>query len=258
MYARIGARAREREMLAGAAIQRRDALAGHRLKPCALRGSCRASDQIERRFELRPLVLVQLLEMQRRHARRPSSHCATPSTRRVTSGPARPVVARTRRGERRELVEPLGGERRRARRERDDRGLIPRRERTHGRQRRDHVERRPSARRAAGARRAWRRRCRRAACSPCAAACSRSRSRRANGRKSATRSRLRVNEAAGVTGRPLSMTTLSPNTRLPGVAPERAELEHHRIEPLEHETAGSARTRGRCRRCSIATTTAAA
>jgi hypothetical protein len=41
-----------------------------------------------------------------------------------------------------------------------------------------------------------------------------------NGRKSATRSRLRVIDAAGVTGRPLSITTLSLNTRLPGVAPD--------------------------------------
>ncbi len=42
-----------------------------------------------------------------------------------------------------------------------------------------------------------------------------------NGRKSATRSKLRVNEAAGVTGKPLSMTTLMPTMLLPGVAPER-------------------------------------
>ena len=40
-----------------------------------------------------------------------------------------------------------------------------------------------------------------------------------NGRKSATRKRLRVIEAAGVTGSPLSITTLRLNTRLPGVAP---------------------------------------
>jgi hypothetical protein len=41
-----------------------------------------------------------------------------------------------------------------------------------------------------------------------------------NGRKSATRSRLRVIAAAGVTGSPLSITTLRLKTRLPGVAAE--------------------------------------
>jgi hypothetical protein len=40
----------------------------------------------------------------------------------------------------------------------------------------------------------------------------------AKGRKSATRSRLRANEAAGVIGNPLSITVFSPNMRLPGVA----------------------------------------
>ena len=40
------------------------------------------------------------------------------------------------------------------------------------------------------------------------------------GRKSAARSRFRVTDAAAVTGSPFSMTTLSPNARLPGEAPE--------------------------------------
>ncbi len=36
--------------------------------------------------------------------------------------------------------------------------------------------------------------------------------------KSATRSRLRVTAADGVTGRPVSIITCRPSTRLPGVA----------------------------------------
>ena len=43
----------------------------------------------------------------------------------------------------------------------------------------------------------------------------------ANGRKSATRSKLRVMDAAGVIGKPSSMTTFRPTMLLPGVAPDR-------------------------------------
>ena len=45
---------------------------------------------IEQLFELLPFGLIQRFERQRRHARLPIAHCATPSTRRVTFGPALP------------------------------------------------------------------------------------------------------------------------------------------------------------------------
>src|SRR5690348_10402048 len=45
----------------------------------------------EQLLQLLPVALVQLLELERGHGwRLPRNHCATPSTRRVTSGPDRP------------------------------------------------------------------------------------------------------------------------------------------------------------------------
>lgn len=55
------------------------------------------------------------------------------------------------------------------------------------------------------------------------------------GKKSAKRSKLRVNDAAGVIGSPLSMTTFSPSARLPGVAAQRAQLEDDGIQPFQRE-----------------------
>ena len=114
---------------------RRDMAAGHRVRPAA-------GEPIEEGLELGPLVLVQLLEPQRRHHRRPSTHCATPRTRTrdVASGPA--GVARHRRRQRGELVETVAGQRGRARGERNERRLILGRERAHRRDQRHVVEHR--------------------------------------------------------------------------------------------------------------------
>ena len=49
-----------------------------------------AEHAVEQLFELLPFGLIQRFELERRHARLPIAHCATPSTRRVTFGPARP------------------------------------------------------------------------------------------------------------------------------------------------------------------------
>src|SRR4029453_18671949 len=51
----------------------------------------RTRRQFEQPLELGPLLLIELFEVQWCHQRRPSTHCATPSTRRVTSGPERPA-----------------------------------------------------------------------------------------------------------------------------------------------------------------------
>ena len=87
---RIASRARQREMFAGAAVERGDPGARDRRRiggsPAFPRDRAR-----EERFELRPIVLVRPLEPERRHHRRPRTHCATPRTRRVTSGPERPL-----------------------------------------------------------------------------------------------------------------------------------------------------------------------
>src|SRR6185436_13811601 len=76
------------EVLADPAIQRRETGAryggGWRDAPLS------AADRVQQRLELRPLLLVHLLEAKGRHHRPPRTHRATPSTRRVTSGPARP------------------------------------------------------------------------------------------------------------------------------------------------------------------------
>src|SRR5687767_5433698 len=84
---RIGTRAREREVLARSAVEPSNALAAHRRRLTRLLSPEHAIEQL---FELLPLGLVQRFECQRRHARLPIAHCATPSTRRVTLGPALP------------------------------------------------------------------------------------------------------------------------------------------------------------------------
>src|SRR6185503_18613377 len=84
---RIRSRSCEREVLARAPIERRDALTAQRL----LRPLARAvQEPIEVLLELLPFGLIQRFESERRHARLPMAHCATPSTRRVTLGPALP------------------------------------------------------------------------------------------------------------------------------------------------------------------------
>ncbi len=91
---RVGPRPGKREMFAGAPIERGHALASHRYQ-CDGRSVLAAAHAVQQCLELRPLGLVRLFEAKRRHERRPSSHCATPSTRRVTSGPARPASPET-------------------------------------------------------------------------------------------------------------------------------------------------------------------
>ena len=117
--ARIGAGARQRQVLAGAAVQRGHALAADRLEARAPRGCGRRAIEPHLRGELVPFGLVQLFELQRRHGRLPSAHWATPSTRRVTSDRMRRLVALHGCGDRGQLVEPFHRERRGARRERD-------------------------------------------------------------------------------------------------------------------------------------------
>src|SRR5580765_1291024 len=86
---RIRARAGERKVLAGTAIERRQSRAGH--LHCRHPAPRFASERaVEHGLELGPLVLIHLLETERRHDRRPRTNCATPRTRRVTSGPSRP------------------------------------------------------------------------------------------------------------------------------------------------------------------------
>src|SRR5262245_10396931 len=87
---RVRARTCEGEVLARPTVQRcqtraRERRIEHRcadLAPASVR---------EQTLQLEPLVLVSLLELQRRHHRRPNTHCATPRTRFVTSGPERPL-----------------------------------------------------------------------------------------------------------------------------------------------------------------------
>ena len=74
---RIGARSRERQVLAGARGRARRRAPG---RPAPM-PRLRPARPIERGLELGPLVLVQRLEPQRRHHRRPSTHWATPSER---------------------------------------------------------------------------------------------------------------------------------------------------------------------------------
>src|SRR5918993_233350 len=79
-------------MLACAPIERRDSLAVHG----RLRRLARALQQaIEQLLELLPFGLITRFERERRHARLPIAHCATPRTRRVTCGPALPPSPET-------------------------------------------------------------------------------------------------------------------------------------------------------------------
>ena len=66
-----------------------------------------------------------------------------------------------------------------------------------------------------------------------------------------------MSEAAGVTGRPESITTLRPTTRLPGVAPPGQQLERDRIEPLEQEQDQQNNGRRRSRRAARSAVAAA-
>src|SRR6187401_3537035 len=79
-------------MLAGAPIERRDALAAQRLLRLH---ACALQDEIEQLLELLPFGLIERLESERRHLRLPIAHCATPRTRRVTFGPALPPSPET-------------------------------------------------------------------------------------------------------------------------------------------------------------------
>src|SRR5262245_12932116 len=84
---------RKRQMLAGAPIERCKAFAPELRRRRAILAIERL---IQQTLELLPFALIQLFEMERRHhARRPMSHCETPSTRRVTSGPERPSSPET-------------------------------------------------------------------------------------------------------------------------------------------------------------------
>src|SRR5262245_6014855 len=85
---RIRPRPRERQMLTRASIQLGEPLATDRDFLAVLEAL--AERLVQQRLELRPAVLIELLELERRHARLPSRYIATPSTRRVTSGPERP------------------------------------------------------------------------------------------------------------------------------------------------------------------------
>ena len=87
--ARVGTAARQRKVLARTAVQRRETRAGHFDSMCRISGLA-AEHVIEQAFQFSPLLLVHLFETERGH-RRPSSHSATPSTRRVTAGPDRPT-----------------------------------------------------------------------------------------------------------------------------------------------------------------------
>src|SRR5688572_33340466 len=80
-------------MLACAPIERGYPFAARRL----VRNLARAFQHaIEQLLELLPLGLVQRFERERgHHARLPIAHCATPRTRRVTSGPALPPSPQT-------------------------------------------------------------------------------------------------------------------------------------------------------------------
>ena len=215
----IRPRPRQRQVAAGAAVQRREPHARD-VRVGRRRRQSRAAQRVEQPLELRPLVVILLLERERRHARRPRTHCADAehALRDVVTRPSR--VIRHVGGDRRQFVEPFRRE--------------PRRPRPRGRPAppaSDEVSGRAGGSGAtfcnggfAAGRGSW--------TTSVAAAISPSRlqSRRVSivtmaqpnsiGRKSAKRSRLRVTDAATVTGRPLSITTLSPKTRLPGVAPE--------------------------------------
>ena len=85
---RVGARAGESEMLAGAPIQHRHPLSLD--WGCALRAFLAPQQWVEQALELGPFGLVQLFEVKWGHERRPNSHCATPSTRWVTALPEWP------------------------------------------------------------------------------------------------------------------------------------------------------------------------
>src|SRR5687768_110092 len=87
---RIGTGPREREVLAGTTVERRHAFAVDFRASGFVRSS--REDRAYLRLEFGPVGLIESFEMQRRHERRPSSHCATPSTRRVTSSAGRDSV----------------------------------------------------------------------------------------------------------------------------------------------------------------------
>src|SRR5262245_12479094 len=81
---RIVARTGQRQVLAGAPVELRHALAANRIDAVALVLLAIADEQ-QLRIELVPLGPVQLFEVERSHGRLPNNHWATPSTRRVTS-----------------------------------------------------------------------------------------------------------------------------------------------------------------------------
>ena len=121
----IGARAGERELLAGAAIERRDARA-----PDILRGVRRSSRRLP------PSTRRAALRARPTRPRRAASNCSgviscapAPIARRrararVTSGPRRPASPETAAASAASSSSRSRGQPRRARRERDDRGLI--------------------------------------------------------------------------------------------------------------------------------------
>ena len=117
----IGARAGQREVLAGAPVERRDRARRTRLEsPSAFAVVCAPSARSSSASSSAHSSWYSCSKCSGVMQRRPSSHCATPSTRarhvRSRIGPSSPGH---RRGERGQLVEPLGGQRRRARGQRD-------------------------------------------------------------------------------------------------------------------------------------------
>src|SRR5262249_41777789 len=89
----VEAGARQREMLASASIKRGHALAVHGKALLSVTPSAHLREQL---LQLLPVALGQLLELNRSHGqRRPRNHCATPRTRRVTSGPEPPASPAT-------------------------------------------------------------------------------------------------------------------------------------------------------------------
>jgi hypothetical protein len=90
---RIGARTGQCKVFADTAIERSEAFTLHR---CGF-APATVAQILQHSFEFGPLVLIQRLELQRRHHgwRLPSSHWATPRTRRVTTGPDSPALPLT-------------------------------------------------------------------------------------------------------------------------------------------------------------------
>src|SRR6185437_5232038 len=85
----VEAGARQRQVFASASIERGDALAVHRQALLSVTPTAHLREQL---LQFLPVTLVELLELNGSHGqRRPRNHCATPRTRRVTSGPALPA-----------------------------------------------------------------------------------------------------------------------------------------------------------------------